>query len=124
MLNPDENMSVNEARKFIQKTMKKYSIKKPEKILTSNEFAYIHDDNPKERTMIAYSWNYEHLYVLEWVLGLVEWNEPTQICNVGLMVHNLLSFKSIKDICKKTTMRSKKEMTTESFRHDIKFSTG
>lgn len=110
MLNPDENMSVNEARKFIQKNMKKYSIKKPEKILTPNELAYIHDDNPEERTMIAYSWNYEHLYVLEWVLGLVEWNEPTQICNVGLMVHNFLSFKSIKDICKKTTMRSKKEI--------------
>lgn len=110
MLNPDENMSVPEARKFIQEGMKKYSIKKPEKILTPKELAYIHDDNPKEQTMIAYSWNYEHLYVLEWVLGLVEWNDPTEICNVGLMVRNVLSFKSIKDICKKTTMRSKKEI--------------
>lgn len=150
MLNPEENLDVAEARKFIGRVLEDYAIEsafmentsmkntsmenasmegasventsmkgtsmegpfiwKPEEILTPKELAYIQDDNPDERTKIGYSWHYEHLYALEWVLGLADWNDPVEICDVGLMVRNVKAFGSIGEICEKTVMRSRKEI--------------
>ena len=112
MLNPAENMDVSQAREFIARVMDNYAIKDPTEILTPAELAYIQDDSPEEKTMIGYSWNYEHLYTLEWVLGLTDWTEPTDICDVPLTVRNIDPnlFDSIGTICEKTVMRSKKEI--------------
>lgn len=110
LLNPQENMSVTEAREFIAKVMKDYSVNDMKEILTEGEMDYINDDDSDERTRINFSWHYEHLYALEWVLGLTEWNYPDDICDVGLMVRNLNEFDSLEEICQKTTMRSKKEI--------------
>ncbi|MDE7204755.1 MAG: DUF4272 domain-containing protein [Lachnospiraceae bacterium] len=112
MLNPAENMDVPQAREFIARVMDNYAIRDPKEILTPAELAYIQDDNPEEKTMINYSWNYEHLYTLEWVLGLMEWTEPTDICDVPLTVRSIDPnlFDSIETICEKTIMHSKKEI--------------
>ncbi|MDE6052302.1 MAG: DUF4272 domain-containing protein, partial [Lachnospiraceae bacterium] len=106
MLNPAENMDVPQAREFIARVMDNYAIRDPKEILTPAELAYIQDDNPEEKTMINYSWNYEHLYTLEWVLGLMEWTEPTDICDVPLTVRSIDPnlFDSIETICEKTIM--------------------
>ncbi|MDE6218946.1 MAG: DUF4272 domain-containing protein, partial [Lachnospiraceae bacterium] len=64
MLNPEEDMDVPQAREFIARVMDCYAITNPEEILTPEELAYIRDDDPEEKTMIDYSWNYEHLYTL------------------------------------------------------------
>ncbi|MDE6219289.1 MAG: DUF4272 domain-containing protein, partial [Lachnospiraceae bacterium] len=79
---------------------------------TPEELAYIRDDDPEEKTMIDYSWNYAHLYTLEWVLGLADWTDPVAICDVPLTVRNIHAdaFSSIEDFCEKTLMRSKKEI--------------
>lgn len=110
MLNPEELMSVEEARTFVQGVMEGFAVEQAEDILTPEELAYLQDDSPAEKTQIDYSWHYEHLYMLEWVLGLTEWTEPVDICDVGLMVRNLKPFASIEELCAKTTMRSKKEI--------------
>lgn len=113
MLNPEDNMDVPQAREFIGQVMESYRVNSPEDILTPDELAYIQDDSPEKGTMINYSWNYEHLYVLEWVLGLADWTEPTDICDVPLTVRvirtNFLN-DSIGTICEKTVMRSRKEI--------------
>lgn len=117
MLNPSENMSVPEARAFIEDVKNGFNLKKKElfsqkeeEVLTPNEIAYISNDNPTEREQIQYSWNYEHLYTLEWALGLVEWDYPEQICDVGGIVHIMNEFHSIDEICDGCVMRSKKEI--------------
>lgn len=110
LLNPEENMSVPEARDFIRKVMKDFSVDQLEDVLTEEEIKYIQDDNSDESARINYSWHYENLYVLEWILGLVEWNYPDGICDVGKMVRNLRKFNSVAKMCKKTVMRSKKEI--------------
>lgn len=110
MLDPQEAMSVPEARKFIGRVMREFAVEKPEEILTPAELSYINEETPDQRTQIEYSWNYEHLYMLEWILGLTEWNDPTEICDVALIVRNLRKFDSVEDICKKTTMRNPSEI--------------
>lgn len=110
LLSPQEQMSVQEARDFVIGVMRAYSIDTIEEVLTAKELEYFKDDTSDERTRIDFSWHYEHLYLLEWILCLADWNEPTDICDVGLMVRNLNEFESIEDICNRTTMRSKKEI--------------
>ncbi len=110
MLNPAEHMTVTEAGEFIGRVMGGLGIEDPEEILTPEELAYLRDDAPEEQTKIDYSWNYEHLYLLEWILGLAEWNDPVEICDVGLMVRNIKGFHSVEEICEKTTMRSPSEI--------------
>ena len=110
LLNPQENMTVHEAREFIMNVMKDLSVNDMREILTKEETDYINDDNSDEQTRIEFSWHYEHLYMLEWILGLTDWNYPDNICDVGLMVRNITRFDSIKKICENTTLRSKKEI--------------
>lgn len=110
LLSPEENMSVDEARDFIGNVMKDLSVNKLEDVLTKNELEYIIDNDSDETTRIQYSWHYENLYVLEWILGLEEWNYPDNICDVGGIVRNLKKFSSVEDMCNNTTMRSKKEI--------------
>ncbi len=110
LLNPEENMSVSEARDFIRKVMKDFSIDEWKDVLTKEETEYIEDDNSDESARINFSWHYENLYVLEWLLGLEEWNYPEDICDVGKMVRNLREFKSVADMCENTVIRSKKEI--------------
>ena len=110
MLNPEDNLRVEEAREFIDQVKDSYGIENLEEILSPDELAYIRNDNPDEMTKIQYSWQYENLYVMEWVLGLAEWNDPVEICDVSLMVRNMKEFHSIEDICAKTTMRSSAEI--------------
>ena len=110
LLNPEENMSVSEARDFIRKVMKDFSIDEWKDVLTKEETEYIEDDNSDESARINFSWHYENLYVLEWLLGLEEWNYPEDICDVGKMVRNLREFKSVAEMCENTVIRSKKEI--------------
>lgn len=74
------------------------------------EYAYVNNKKSKEEERIEYSWNYEHLYALEWALGLNEWNMPVDICNVGKCVEIMSKFSSIDDIINNSNMRSKKEI--------------
>ena len=110
MLNPQEKLSVEEAREFIGQVMENYGISNLEEILSPEELAYIRDDAPEERTKIQYSWQYENLYIMEWVLGLTEWNDPLEICDVPLMVRNMKEFQSVEEICEKTVMRTPVEI--------------
>jgi len=110
LANPEEKLSVEEAREFIGKVMKDLSVEKPEDILTPEELAFMRDDNPDERTIVNYSWCYEPLYILEWVLGMTDWSDPVEICDVGLLVRNLHEFTSMEEICGKVEMRSVKEI--------------
>ncbi len=110
MLNPEEQLGVEEAREFIGRIMESYGIEKPEEILSPKELAYVMDDQPEEGTKVNYSWQYENLYILEWVLGLVQWQDPLAICDVPLMVRNMRNFSSIEEICDKTTMRTPTEI--------------
>lgn len=110
MLNPEENLSVEEAREFIGHVMENYGITNLEEILSPEELAYLRDDGPEEKTKIQYSWQYENLYVMEWVLGLTEWNDPLGICDVPLMVRNMKEFNSVEEICEKTVMRTPGEI--------------
>lgn len=109
LLNPAENMSVQEARQFIDKVLKEHEISSLEDILTPEELEYIRDDNPEERTRIKYSWHYENLYALEWALGLDEWTDVTSICDVPKSVR-LLNGTTYKSLCASAQVRSKKEI--------------
>lgn len=110
LLNPQEKMDIKEARDFIKNVMNHLSINDIKEILTSDELNYINNDNSEESERIEFSWHYEHLYALEWLLGMAEWNYPDDICDVGLMVRNINRYHSVEEICKNTTLRSKKEI--------------
>lgn len=111
LLNPAEKMEVLEARSFVERVMtNQYGIKDLKQILTPKEMEYFQNDDSEERERIDYSWHYEHLYLLEWALGLAEWDFPDDICNVMLTVRALRDFHSIEELCEKTVLRSKKEI--------------
>lgn len=111
LLNPAEKMEVLEARRFVENVMAEHhGIKDLKQVLTPKEMEYFQNDDSEERERINYSWHYEHLYLLEWVLGLAEWNFPDNICDVPLTVRVLREFHSIEELCEKTALRSKKEI--------------
>ncbi len=109
LLNPAENMSVPDARAFIGKVIREHGISSLEDVLTPDELAYINDDNSEEKTRIKYSWHYEHLYTLEWALGLDEWMDVTGICDVPKSVR-ILNGTTIEKLCNEVIVRSKKEI--------------
>lgn len=110
LLNPEENMKCKEALKFIKKIAKTMNIDDLREVMSPAEYAYVNNKKSKEEERIEYSWNYEHLYALEWALGLNEWNMPVDICNVGKCVEIMSKFSSIDDIINNSNMRSKKEI--------------
>lgn len=110
LLNPEENSSVPEARDFIQNVKEQLGVGELESVLTEEELEYINDDDPDESTRVNYSWHYENLYMLEWILGLEEWNYPDNICDVAKIVRNIQEFESMEDMCKRTDLRTKKEI--------------
>lgn len=110
MLNPTENMSPQEAKEFVQKVAKNFNIDNIEEVLTENEITYLNNENATEEEKIDYSWHYEHLYALEWALGLAEWNYPEDICDVGGCVRLLNEYDSMDEILQKCNIRSKEEI--------------
>lgn len=110
LLNPAEHMDTFEAREFVANVIKEYGIDNLNDVLTPNEIEYLNDEQSDERTRIEYSWHYEHLYTLEWALGLDEWTEPTDICDVPKSVRVLNGIGTFEDICNKVQLRSKKEI--------------
>lgn len=85
-------------------------VEKLDDVLTEDELSYINDDDSEIIDRVNYSWHYENLFVLEWILGLTEWKFPDKICDVKKIVRNLENFKSIDEFCHKTMMCSKKEI--------------
>lgn len=110
MLNPAENMSVSEAREFAYNVMDTFGFDNPADIMSPEELGYFQDDNPEQSAKINYSWHYENVYVLEWALGLDEWTEPVNICDVPKSVRLLKTLGTYEDICNAVTVRSKKEI--------------
>lgn len=110
LLNPSEQMEVPEAREFVMDVLKDYGITELDQVMTPDELEYFYDDQSDERTRIDFSWHYEHLYALEWALGLDDWTEPLDICNVSKSVRTLRELGIYEDICKAVQMRSKKEI--------------
>lgn len=110
LLNPQVGNTVEEAREFIEEVSLNYGIKNFNEVMTPEEYAYYIDDNSDEKTRISYSWCYENLYIMEWVLGLVEWEFPDHICDVPKIVRNLKKFESIEDMKKQCKMRSMTEI--------------
>jgi len=111
LLNPAEQMEVLEARSFVGSVLADiYGIKDLKQVLTQKEIEYFQNDNSGEKERIDYSWCYEHLYLLEWALGLADWNYPDSICDVPFTAHVLQQFHSIEELCEKTVLRSKKEI--------------
>ncbi|MDE6314185.1 MAG: DUF4272 domain-containing protein [Lachnospiraceae bacterium] len=121
LLNPQDQMTVPEARDFVKDVLKDFQIDDATEVMTPEELKYFMDDNSQESTRINYSWHYENLFCLEWILGLMEWKEPTEICDVGACVRILREYTSIEELVQKTTMRSVKEildMADLSYRMD------
>lgn len=110
LLNQEEKMSVFDARNFINKVMKCFSVEKLDDVLTEDELSYVNDDDSDISDRINFSWHYENLYVLEWILCLEDWNYPDRICDVRKIVRNIQSFSSVAEFCEKTIVRSKKEI--------------
>lgn len=110
LLNPEVGNTVEEAREFIEEVSANYGIKNFNEVMTPEEYAYYIDDNSDEKTRISYSWRYENLYIMEWSLGLVEWEFPDHICDVPKVVRNLKKFESIEDMEKQCEMRSMTEI--------------
>ncbi len=110
LLNPEVGNTVEEAREFIEEVSVNYGIKNFNEVMTPQEYAYYIDDYSDEKTRISYSWRYENLYIMEWALGLVEWEFPDHICDVPKIVRNLKKFESIEDMQRQCKMRSMTEI--------------
>lgn len=95
--------------------VKNMSVDKMEDIVTNDELSYIKDDNSDVSLRISFSWHYEDLYVLGWIISLDEWNCPDHLCDVGKMVRDIKRFNSIKDFCKKAVLDSKKEILNKVY---------
>ncbi len=107
---PPEHYSVSEAREFIKEVAAAYQIDKLEDYMSPAEYQYFCDDNSDERTRVQYSWAYENLYIMEWCLGLMEWEFPDHYCNVPETVRQLKGFSSVEEIMEHCTMRSVAEI--------------
>lgn len=95
---------------YILGVAKEFHIDDLSDVMSPREYAYVNNQQSTEQEQIAYSWNYEHLYMLEWVLGLQEWNMPVEICDVAGCVRILSQYTSLDDIVANCSPRSKKEI--------------
>ena len=110
LLSPQHNMTVQEAMEYILGVAKEFQIDDLSDVMSPKEYAYVNNQQSTEQEQIAYSWNYEHLYMLEWALGLQEWNMPVEICDVAGCVRILSQYASLDDIVANCSPRSKKEI--------------
>lgn len=114
LLNPAEQMDIPEAREFVADVLKGYGITELRDVMTPDELEYFYDDASDESTRINFSWHYENLHALEWALGLDEWTEPVEICDVSKSVRILRELNDYENICKTAQIRSKKEILDKS----------
>lgn len=86
-----DGMSPAEARAFAEEhVLSHYG---GDGVFSPKERAYFYNDNAEDKEKIAFSWQYENLYVMEWALGLLkELPFPNAICDVPLTVRVLNSF--------------------------------
>ncbi len=110
LLNTKLGMDMADAREYVYNAMKGYGLTDLAEVMSPKELAYFNDDHSDERTRIDHSWRYENVYLLEWALGLDEWTDVTDICNVSKAVRMLENMGTYEDICKAVTVRSKKEI--------------
>ena len=107
-----EKMPVVEAREFIDTTLGKYGYKD---YFSQKEREYFNNNDPMQREIINYSWQYENVYVLEWVLGLAEsLYFPGSICDVAATVKTITNFDSVDEIVTHSRMRPKNEILDEA----------
>lgn len=106
-----EGMEVDEAYQFVSNLIERFGA---EEFFSPREKEYLHNPDSTEEERIAYSWQYENLFVMEWALGLVdELDFPDHLCNVPLTVQLLKNYNSIKEILEKSTPKSKESLLDE-----------
>lgn len=110
LLSPNTQMSMAEAREYINDIAEKLSVTDLEDVLSPKEYAYIYNDESTKQEQISYSWCYENLYVLEWALGILDWTAMSQICDVPGCVRVIKEFDGISDMISKCKVKSKKDI--------------
>jgi Domain of unknown function (DUF4272) len=78
--------------------------------LTENERSFLFAENPTSNEVIQFAWRYECLFLLEWVLGLVEFLPyPGAICDVPLAAR-IITTVDENTLFKTATMRPASEI--------------
>lgn len=102
-------MSTEKAREFVQNNI--IEPFKAESFFSPKEKEYLENKDSKEEERIAFSWQYENLYVMEWALGFIkELPYPDKICDVALTVQILREYNSVEEILKDSQLRSADEL--------------
>lgn len=82
-----------------------------DKVFSPKEKAYFYNDAATEKEKIAYSWQYENLFVMDWALGLVDnLPFPDAICDVPLSVRVLKPFANREELLAAAKPRSGEEL--------------
>ncbi|WP_252236759.1 DUF4272 domain-containing protein [Clostridium sp. CH2] len=106
-----EDMKVSEAYEFVNEIIERFDAKE---FFSPREKEYLQNPNPTKEEQIAYSWQYENLFVMEWALGLVdELDFPDHICDVPLTVNLLKDYYSIEEIVENSKPKSNESLLDE-----------
>ncbi|MGN2370888.1 DUF4272 domain-containing protein [Clostridium cagae] len=106
-----EDMKVSEAYEFVNEIIERFDAKE---FFSPREKEYLQNPNPTKEEQIAYSWQYENLFVMEWALGFIdELDFPDHICDVQLTVRLLKDYYSIEEILENSKPKSKESLLDE-----------
>lgn len=106
-----EGMEVKEAYEFVSGIIDRFGA---EEFFSPKEKEYLQNSNPTQEEKVAYSWQYENLFVMEWALGLRdELDFPDHICDVPLSVRLLNDCDSIEKVIEKSKPKSKDVLLDE-----------
>ncbi|MCL1919270.1 MAG: DUF4272 domain-containing protein [Peptococcaceae bacterium] len=86
-----------------------------DRYLSPKERQFLESPSMEKKDIVDFSWQYENLLVLEWVLGIVdELAFPEGLCDVQRVLSVMNQFQSLEDLMRKAQARSLDEVLDEA----------
>lgn len=112
-----ENADYEDAYNFAEKIIKKYDA---DNILSPKEREFLNKPAPSKEELIAYAWQYESLFLMEWAIGLIAGDVdtdklyfPNHLCAPAFTADLIKEYGSIAEIVKQSRPQSKRILLDE-----------
>jgi hypothetical protein len=102
-----EDGSLEMAQNLFAEVNKVYGVRG---YLSEREREYVEMEPPEQPVAIQFSWQYERVAILLWALGLMEYSDPTGICNVGEVAGILKNYGSLEELIQASRVKSSEEL--------------
>lgn len=107
-----ENRDREKAMFYVDKVNELYGVKQ---LFSTEEQAYLTDENATEHQCVQFVWRYETLVPLLWSLGLIEeLSYPSQICDVPAIASIFWKSTSVDDLMRQAAPRADKDILDQA----------